>query len=165
MKHILRHGTGAPAPNKISEYQLGISSNGKLYTKINGNVVCLNDYSNEPLAENETRSYSFNQNSPSSFTIRLFDSYTLSLELNQHKINTITINGADSVFIEDGDNGLLSQNVINGFGTDNTGFKEGSFILDDQFAFKYGICLSQAAGKTIFWISNITISNADEIIV
>lgn len=166
MKHLLRHGVNNPTSSDLDERQIGIStSNAKLWTKLNGEVVCLNDYATVPLEEEEVRSIRFEGAGNGAYLIE--DIYNVEEEVriqvshSRAALSRLLVSGDVQVMTLDGPQpSLLPDSTIAINLIDDT-FVE--YVISRPGAFSLKISAMQQTATSVLTIENLVFSSESSV--
>lgn len=169
MKHILKHGKNDPKITDLDNHQMGISDdNRKLFIRIDDKLVLLNDYSQQPLGEEEVRKYAFTGDETGETIleeIALFDDKKLVLRRDGYKVSYVdipySVGEIISVMAIKGSFTRDTENKVVSLKTANT-YNEFVIHFSNTYAIKLGLYKSTGDKNTVVVVENLVFSSEEE---
>ena len=158
MKHILKHGKNDPKLVDLDNHQMGISDdNRKLFIRIDDNLVLLNDYSQQPLGEEEVRKYAFtgDETGDKKLVLRR-DGYKVSyVDIPYSVGEIISVMAIKGSFTRDTENKVVSLKTANTY-------NEFVIHFSNTYAIKLGLYKSTGDKNTVVVVENLVFSSEEE---
>ena len=164
MKHLLRHGVNNPTSSDLDERQIGIStSNAKLWTKLNGEVVCLNDYATVPLEDEEVRSVRFEGvGAPLTEDVyNVEEEVRLQVSHSGAALSRLLVTGDVQVMTLDGPQPSLLPDSTIAINLANDTFVE--YVISRPGAFSLKVSVMQQTATSVLTVENLVFSSESSV--